>query len=109
MSIPNYLLFPLEDHHSSTFVPSGQEFSCWVELNCGYDVSWKRGIEDDIIELQEFPFNNLHWDNEIYMYMYMYMYIYIYIYIYKIIKRNTEKLNTNFKKINKQTKKHINK
>ncbi len=105
MSIPNYLLFPLEDHHSSTFVPSGQEFSCRVELNCGYDVSWKRGIEDDIIELQECPFNNLHWDNEIYMYMYMY----IYIYIYKIIKQNTEKLNTNLKKKNKQTKKHINK
>ncbi len=64
MSIPNYLLFPLEDHHSSTFVPSGQEFSRRVELNCGYDVSWKRGIEDDILELQEFPISNLHWDNE---------------------------------------------
>ncbi len=64
MSIPNYLLFPLEDHHSSTFVPSGQEFSCRVELNCGYDVSWKRGIEDDILELQECPISNLHWDNE---------------------------------------------
>lgn len=64
MSIPNYLLFPLEDHHSSTFVPSGQEFSCRVELNCGYDVSWRKGTKDDTVELQEFTFNNLHWDTD---------------------------------------------
>lgn len=57
MSTPNYLLFSLEDHHSSTFVPSGQEFSCRVELNRGYDVSWKGGkrkyiiLKDDILEL----------------------------------------------------------
>lgn len=91
MSIANYLLFPLEDHHSSTFVSSGQEFSCRVELNCGYDVSWKRGIEDDIVELQEFTFNNLDWDTDD---------------IYKIIKRNTEKLKQTKRISEKERKKH---
>lgn len=32
---------PLEDDHSATFIPSGQEISSLVKFHCRDDISWE--------------------------------------------------------------------
>lgn len=53
LSLETDLGLPLEDDHSATFIPSGQEISSLVKFHCRDDISW----EDGTVQLKYISIN----------------------------------------------------